>query len=129
MSKPEGTSKGTILIVDDEPEVVQLVGGFLSLEGYNVLEADSPSKARALCASFQSDIDLLLSNFNMPKTSGLILARELQILRPTLRLIFMSGSWQAEDRLQLSGFVCLRKPFIFSDVLSISIRIPARTIA
>jgi DNA-binding response OmpR family regulator len=118
MSKPENKSKGTILIVDDELEVVRMVARFLSAEGYNVLAADSPSKARELCMNSQSDIDLLLSDFNMPETNGLILGRELQMLHSTLRLMFMSGSWQAENQLQMSGFVCLRKPFQFPDLIS-----------
>lgn len=81
----------TILVVDDEPIVLSLVGRILELAGYSVFLANRPSEALMLAQG--NRIDILLTDVVMPGMSGPVLAEGLVRLFPALkgRCIFMSG--------------------------------------
>ncbi|MCC7493974.1 MAG: response regulator [Fimbriimonadaceae bacterium] len=81
----------TILVVEDEPAVLRMTTMMLELLGYRVLAADSPSAAIALAAAHHGPLDLLLTDVVMPEMNGRELADALQVSRPGLRRLFMSG--------------------------------------
>ena len=81
----------TLLLVEDEPALRQLVATMLAEDGYSVLEATSGLDAIALAERHRGPIALLITDVVMPGLAGPELARKLQSLRPGLEVLFMSG--------------------------------------
>ena len=81
----------TILVVEDEPAVLQLTCRALQQRGYTVLAADGPESALQLLAARHDPVDLLLSDVMMPVMSGPDLARIVTAQRRASRVLFMSG--------------------------------------
>jgi CheY-like chemotaxis protein len=87
---PRGGSE-TLLLVEDEDGVRELVRDMLELAGYQVLEANVPSAAERISREFAGPISLMLTDVVMPEMSGLELAARVQAGRPGLPVMFMSG--------------------------------------
>jgi two-component system, cell cycle sensor histidine kinase and response regulator CckA len=106
----------TILVVEDEPQVLALVTTLLGDLGYGVLGAPTPAAALELVLARkqagQPAPDLLLTDVVMPGMNGVELARTLRQHHPGLKSIFMSG-YVADARANLAGdtSVILYKPF------------------
>ena len=81
----------TILVVDDEPAVLDLVKFILSRAGYRVLVADSGPKALEICHQHGGTIDLLLTDVMMPGMSGVALAQRLKSLSQNVPVLYMTG--------------------------------------
>jgi len=81
----------TILLVEDEPMVRKLVRETLEREGYRILEAASPERARRICRTYQGLIHLMITDVVMPKESGYELASRLAQIRPDMKVLYMSG--------------------------------------
>jgi two-component system cell cycle sensor histidine kinase/response regulator CckA len=89
--EPAG-SRETILVVDDEPDLRDLLSQVLETDGYQVLSAASSSEALDQWAKRHGDIQLLLTDIVMPDgLSGRKLADRLRSEDPRLRVIFTSG--------------------------------------
>ena len=86
--------KITILVVDDDPIVLQTEVTALGELGYDVIPCDSAAEALELIAG-KFAIDLLLTDLVMMPgdISGSILAKRARRLRPKLKIIFTSGQW------------------------------------
>jgi len=96
----------TILLVEDEDQVRNLVRDTLRREGYKVLDAPSAAEARRLAAAHKGPVHLLIADVVMPKEGGRELAASLAARRPGMKVLFRSGyTDQAID----SGFI--QKPF------------------
>src|SRR5215831_596078 len=83
--------EGTILVVEDRPDLRELVANVLRIYGYRTLVADSVDDALAILADRAIDIDAVVTDVVMPKISGVELAGQALKLRPDLRVLFMSG--------------------------------------
>ncbi len=109
----EGTER--ILLVEDEPAVLELVRRTLEGYGYTVLHASTPDRAlRAVHERGASGVDLLLTDVVMPGMSGRDLATHLRGMLPHLRVLFMSGYSSdvvAEQGLLSSDESLITKPF------------------
>jgi len=81
----------TILVVEDEPEVLRLTARALRLQGYTVLEAAHPEIALQTAREHAAVIDLVLSDVMMPTMNGPDLVRGVAAMRPQIRTLFMSG--------------------------------------
>ncbi|MBP7149340.1 MAG: response regulator [Acidobacteria bacterium] len=81
----------TILVVEDEDLVRNLVCRMLELRGYRVLAAASSEEALNVAAAHAGPIDLLLSDVVLPRLGGRELAVRLREARPALRVLFISG--------------------------------------
>lgn len=81
----------TILVVEDEPGVRQLVRRVLQRYGYRVLVAATPHEAIALARSHPAAIHLLISDVVLPEMSGRSLAEQVTASRPEMRVMYMSG--------------------------------------
>jgi len=81
----------TILLVDDENTVLDLVTKILEEEGYSVLPAAGGREGLTIAQTHKGRIDLLLTDIVMPGMSGGELARQVQELCPGIRVLYMSG--------------------------------------
>jgi DNA-binding NtrC family response regulator len=102
----------TILVVDDDDAVLQVVVAILKAENFVVLQANSGAKALKLAGDYAGTIDLLLSDVQMPEMSGPDLGEALQKTRPDVRVMLMSG-FRGGDLLVLTyGWAFIDKPFV-----------------
>jgi len=105
----------TILILDDNPVVLQMLGFFLrGAGGYRVLEADSEHEAVVQVERYGEEIDLLVADVCIEDRQGRAIANRLTGLSPRLRVLFISG--YPKDHLVESGWLeqddaFLAKPF------------------
>jgi len=110
----------TILAVDDEAHILHVVSLKLSNAGFNVLTANDAEEALELAAT--SNVDLLITDFQMPGMSGLDLARKLhgEPGRKHLPAILLTAHGLALEHVELAHAgitVCLSKPFSPRDLL------------
>ena len=113
--------QGTVLVVEDEPAVRQLVCSVLTESGFSVLDAATPTLARDLLRRHERFIRLLITDVVMPEMNGPELCNRLRETLPNLPVLFMSGhSVQLLDEknwTKLKGRF-LPKPFSSSDLLA-----------
>jgi CheY-like chemotaxis protein len=81
----------TIVVVEDDPSVRDLVRLMLEGCGYRILSAPDADSAARLCSEHPGGVDLLLTDVVMPDVGGRVLAERLTALFPALRVLFMSG--------------------------------------
>jgi DNA-binding response OmpR family regulator len=81
----------TILVVDDEPTVLDTVRDGLTAHGYQVLKASGGEEALQVVQGHQGAIALALVDVVMPGMSGPEVAQRLHEVRPDLKILFMSG--------------------------------------
>ncbi|NTU57792.1 MAG: PAS domain S-box protein [Chlorobiaceae bacterium] len=83
--------KATILVVEDEPEILNLCRLMLEKSGFTVLKALTPEEAIRIAEERSGGIDLLLTDVVMPGMNGSELSAQLSMIIPGLRILFMSG--------------------------------------
>jgi signal transduction histidine kinase len=116
LARSEQPLKGseTILVVEDQPMLRELIVRMLEGMGYNALSSDRPAAALQLAQKFGGVIDLILSDVIMPGMNGRAMIERLSQLRPNARILFMSA--YTEDIIDhhgemLKGASFLSKPF------------------
>jgi CheY-like chemotaxis protein len=110
----EPTGKETILLVDDEKSLRKLGKRILSAAGYRVLEASDGAMALRVAAEEVGEIDLVLTDVEMPTLGGRGMVDELHELSPGIRVLFMSGYTDNEilrRGIRTSETEFLQKPF------------------
>ena len=115
------TGSETILVVEDQTELLKLTQRALTARGYTVLAADGPEQALAISREHPATIDLLLTDVMMTSMSGPDLARAIAAERPIARLLFMSGfsaDLIASDGLLDLDTQFLGKPFTLAELCS-----------
>ena len=114
----ESDAGPTLLVVEDENSVRNLVASSLRKEGYRLLLAASAEEALKIVDTHDGPIDLLLTDAIMPGRSGIDLARELVARKPGLPVILMSG--YTEETLPVDALgpaiTLLQKPFTPRDL-------------
>ena len=119
--KVEELLKGneSILVVDDEPAILELTGKILSKEGYTVYTADNAQQALDILES--NPVDLMITDVVMPEMDGFQLATEVQEKYPAVKIQLASGFTDNND----SGLVdkrlydnLLHKPFTAKKLLT-----------
>jgi PAS domain S-box-containing protein len=104
---------GTVLLVEDEDDVRELIREVLELAGYRVLAATSGPEAVETCRRHQGEIDLLITDVVMPDMSGREVAERVRRERPRIGILYTSG--YTDDVLTLQGLRkaegLLPKPF------------------
>jgi len=81
----------TILLVEDDSAVRELVRSMLAAQGYLVLAPQHPLEAEAICGEHSGRIHLLLTDLILPGASGKEIAKKVCSLRPEIKVLFMSG--------------------------------------
>jgi CheY-like chemotaxis protein len=110
-----------VLLVEDDPVVLEVNTRALASFGYAVLPSASGAEALERARQHQGRIDLLVTDVVMPRMSGSALARALTALRPGLRTLFVSGHAEELATGGLAGAAFLAKPFTAS-VLAARVR-------
>jgi two-component system cell cycle sensor histidine kinase/response regulator CckA len=116
---PAERGQETILLVEDEPAILEMVTAMLELQGYTVLGASTPGEAICLARERVGEIHLLMTDVVMPEMNGRELARNLLSLHPHLKRIFMSGYTSdviAHHGVLDEGVHFLQKPFSIEDL-------------
>jgi two-component system, cell cycle sensor histidine kinase and response regulator CckA len=104
----------TVLLVEDEESVRQLVRDTLAAKGYQVLEAESGEAGLAEAARYQGTISLVITDVVMPGISGRELVKQLAQSRPDAKVLYLSGYTEdaiVSDGSIESGTAFLQKPF------------------
>jgi PAS domain S-box-containing protein len=104
----------TILVVEDEPLILQVAERVLTGLGYDVLTARDGVEALVLATGAPGPIELLLTDVIMPKMGGRELAARLTAERPGLRVLYSSGypsDAVGEDGILAEGIDFLQKPY------------------
>lgn len=112
------TGRETVLVVDDEPSLVNLINENLGMHGYNVLTANNGGEALNILSDKQ--VDLLISDIIMPKVDGVKLATEVKKLYPDIKIQMVSG--YADNKLDtgIDGKLAreiLYKPFSMQELV------------
>ncbi len=82
---------GSVLVIDDEPQIREVVHRVLSSAGYQVTTASNGQDALALLAKPGTAADLVLTDIVMPGITGAAFAAQVQVMRPGIQVLFMSG--------------------------------------
>ena len=126
----------TILVVDDDISVLTVVKCMLESSDYNVLLANNAEVALRMAERDDLSIDLLLTDVIMPDLNGSDLAKRIQAIRPSIKVLFMSGCTDSDVvrvKVLEPEFGFLPKPFTSDSLLDtvqrILIAAPARSFA
>ncbi|MCF8024766.1 MAG: PAS domain S-box protein [Desulfobacteraceae bacterium] len=109
----------TVLIVEDEPAILQMGKSMLENLGYTVLVAGNPKDALALAGEYDGQIHLLITDVVMPEMNGRDLAAKLSAGMPRLKTLFMSGYTEdviAHHGVLDQGVQFIQKPFSIQDL-------------
>jgi two-component system, NtrC family, response regulator PilR len=110
----------TILVVDDEPNIIEILEMIMLEDGMHVLKANSGREALALLK--KNDIDLVVSDIRMPDISGVELLKEARQLAPETIFIMITafaGTDTAIEALQHGAFDYITKPFKMDELRTI----------
>jgi two-component system, cell cycle sensor histidine kinase and response regulator CckA len=105
----------TVMVVDDDVSIVEIVCSILLTAGYRVLKAVHSDEALDISSAFKDEIDLLVTDVKMdPFMTGFQLAQCLRLMRVEIKVLYISGfvedemvRWEVESG--VAGF--LQKPF------------------
>jgi two-component system, cell cycle sensor histidine kinase and response regulator CckA len=100
----------TVLLVEDEEGVRSLIQLVLQRNGYKVLEAHNAEEALQMLDSNHGRIHLLLTDLILPRLSGRELAERVNMKRPEIKCLFMSG--YTDDSVVKSGILDHQTPFL-----------------
>jgi nitrogen-specific signal transduction histidine kinase/CheY-like chemotaxis protein len=100
----------TLLVVEDEEGVRVLVRDYLQMNGYTVLEAPHGEEALRIACEHSGEISLMITDVIMPGMNGRELAERMVLLRPSMKVLYMSG--YAEAAVYRKGVLDPGAPFL-----------------
>jgi two-component system, cell cycle sensor histidine kinase and response regulator CckA len=109
----------TILLVEDEKDLLKAVQTMLNQLGYTILPAATPGEAIRLSAECAGPLHLLITDVVMPEMNGQELALKLREIRPDLKCLFISGyasEYLSHQSIPSEGTYYLQKPFLMNDL-------------
>jgi len=113
-----GVTPRTVLVVDDEAHVRELVVTLLGDQGHRCLEAEDGPGGLAVVSSLEQPLDLLITDVGLPGFNGRELAAQARVLCPDLKVLFITG--YASDAIfdvePGSGMELLNKPFTMAEL-------------
>jgi DNA-binding response OmpR family regulator len=107
----------TILLVDDDLELRDVVAAILTEPGYTVLTASDGYEALRILVD--RSVDLMITDVKMPGISGFELARQAKLMRPNLHVIYVSGQTSGPDRKGPTYGVLMHKPVRAGELLEV----------
>lgn len=112
----------TILLVEDELIIRELTARMLTRHGYNVKCACDGVDALVAFGKYSGEIDLVLTDINMPNMPGNVLIQALSKMAPELKFIVMTGADHQRDAAawrELGADAFIQKPFSFKTILAV----------
>jgi DNA-binding NtrC family response regulator len=109
----------TVLLVEDDLSILELIRHILDGLGYTVLIAGTPAEAIDLAENQTGKIHLLITDLIMPEMNGKELAEKIRKTRPAMKCLFMSGysaNVVAERGMLDEGIQFIEKPFSMKDI-------------
>ncbi|WP_239026848.1 hybrid sensor histidine kinase/response regulator [Geomonas oryzisoli] len=109
----------TILLVEDEPSILNVAVSLLTLQGYQVLPASKPEDALEFARQYRDRIDLVVTDVVMPQMNGRDLVRRLLTFCPKVKSLYMSGYTAnviAHHGVLDRGVNFISKPFTMNDL-------------
>ena len=109
----------TILLVEDEAAILKMTKTILERLGYNVLAASLPGEAISLAREHVNEIHLLMTDVVMPEMNGRDLAKNLLVMYPGIKRLFMSGYTAnviAHQGVLDEGVHFIQKPYSMQDL-------------
>ena len=108
----------TVLVVEDDSNVLAFIDRMLTQSGHTVLAAEDPDQARSVLAEHGGKADVLLVDIVLPGSNGLDFARAAREQNPSLKIVFMTGLVHRSPPVLRSGLgPVLRKPFTSEELL------------
>lgn len=101
----------TVLVVDDDRQLLDLVRAILQDAGFQVITAEDGAQALKLAVEYQDPIRLLLTDIVLPEMSGRKLAQCMGPLHPEMKILYMSGYGDNIVHREEYGESLLSKPF------------------
>lgn len=114
---PKNSPSPTLLIVDDEQLIIDLVSGFLSEFDYQIFTANDAHQAANILQ--QQAIDVMITDHQMPDVTGLTLCHNTKSLYPEIKMILTSGNVAQFSEQELSAHgvdLVLAKPISLIDL-------------
>src|SRR5512133_3150320 len=111
------SEKRTVLIVDDDPQILRLLGAMLGPQGVRVLAAPRPSEALRICG--EETVNVLISDISMPEMDGNRLAERVFKLLPNASVLLISGEVQQAPNVRGGKVRFLKKPFFPAELVKI----------
>jgi len=118
-SPEEWQGSGTLLVVDDEAEVLDVAQQLLELLGFDVITAQGGREALSVYAERSQDIRCILLDLTMPEMDGIETLRELTKLDADIRVVICSGYDESDIRERFEGLSLvgvIPKPFQFAEL-------------
>lgn len=106
----------TILLVDDDVDLLRSVAELLRGSGYSVLE-HSDSEEALECFRRNEELTCILTDIDMPGLDGISLLSEVRRIRPVAETLLMTGNFDHFGSEALGDVQCLRKPFSSGELL------------
>ena len=125
----EDLDVATILVVDDDPLVRRMLSVLLNREGFEVLTAGNGAEALRATHARTSEVDLLISDVEMPEIGGPQLAAELRADHPDLPVLLISGSCRCPSPAASGSLCILPKPLDVAVLLTTVRQLLARRTA
>jgi DNA-binding NtrC family response regulator len=107
----------TILIVEDNDNLRNLLQRTLEGVGFSVLPADDGQEALRRSKQHEGTIEIVVSDIVMPKLSGLELSQRMRAARPESKFLFITGYGERYPEFREYGANVLEKPFLPSELL------------
>ena len=107
----------TVLIVDDDPQILRLVRVMLGPQNVRVLAVPLPSDALRICG--EETVDVLISDVSMPQMDGNRLAERVFKLNPQVRVLLISGAVDEAPAVKGGHVRFLRKPFFPAELITL----------
>ena len=110
----------TVLLVDDDQDLLEIGKDMLEVCGYRVVLAESGEEAVELFKAHRGNIHVVLMDLSMPGMDGSECMREIQRMDPSARVILMSGlgdAYQVEEALAAGARAFLPKPYRMSEMV------------
>src|SRR5882724_2575069 len=110
----ETPERPTVLVVDDEEDLRDIMRRMLERRGFATLTAGDSQQAIAACREHPGEIDILVTDLGLPGVSGGELSRDAIALRPGMRVVYISGlpkDIAVADGLIDGDALLVKKPF------------------
>ena len=116
------STKGTVLLVEEEQNVRTLLGKYLAEQGYDTLEATDSESALQRCKDHKSSpVSLMICDLLMTEMSGVELARQARTIHPRMKTLYLSAHSESSmivRGIPLTDISFLPKPFKLKELIA-----------